>query len=36
MATRWFTRGVVLDRWFLHAADPVLPARRPAAVLSAP
>ncbi len=24
MATRWFTRSVVLDRWFLHAADPVL------------
>jgi flavin-dependent dehydrogenase len=35
MATRWFTRNVVLDRWFLHAADPVLPAKRSAAVLSA-
>jgi flavin-dependent dehydrogenase len=36
MATRWFTRSVVLDRWFLHAADPVLHVKRPAAALSAP
>ncbi|HEV8308102.1 MAG TPA: NAD(P)/FAD-dependent oxidoreductase [Methylomirabilota bacterium] len=27
MATRWFTRRVVLDRWFLHAGDAPL-ARR--------
>jgi menaquinone-9 beta-reductase len=36
MASRWFTRSVVLDRWFLHAADPVLPVGRPTAALSAP
>jgi flavin-dependent dehydrogenase len=36
MATRWFTRSVVLDRWFLHTADPVLPVTRPAPALSAP
>jgi hypothetical protein len=24
----------VLDRWFLHAADPVLPVKRPAPALS--
>jgi menaquinone-9 beta-reductase len=36
MATRWFTRSVVLDRWFLHAADPVLQLKRPEAALSAP
>jgi len=35
MATRWFAKSVVLDRWFLHAADPVLPAKRPAPALSA-
>jgi flavin-dependent dehydrogenase len=35
MSTRWFTRSVVLDRWFLHAADPVLPAKRSAPVLTA-
>ena len=35
MATRWFTKSVVLDRWFLHAADPVLPVKRPAPALSA-
>jgi menaquinone-9 beta-reductase len=35
MANRWFTRSVVLDRWFLHAADPVLSLSRPTPVLSA-
>jgi flavin-dependent dehydrogenase len=34
MSTRWFAKSVVLDRWFLHAADPVLPVKRPAPVLS--
>ncbi|HKK05849.1 MAG TPA: NAD(P)/FAD-dependent oxidoreductase [Gammaproteobacteria bacterium] len=24
LATRWFTRGVVMDRWFLHTHQPVL------------
>jgi len=35
MTNRWFTRSVVLDRWFLHAADPVLSLSRPTPVLSA-
>lgn len=35
MATHWFAKSVVLDRWFLHAADPVLPVKRPAPALSA-
>ena len=25
--TRWFTRHLVLDRWFLHAHDPALVSR---------
>jgi hypothetical protein len=24
LKTRWFVRGVVLDRWFLHANQPAL------------
>ena len=24
LATRWFSRHVVLDRWFLHAGEPAL------------
>ncbi|MFQ5731718.1 MAG: NAD(P)/FAD-dependent oxidoreductase [Planctomycetaceae bacterium] len=28
MASRWFARRVVLDRWFLHATDPPLPEPR--------
>jgi menaquinone-9 beta-reductase len=24
LATRWFVRGVVIDRWFLHANEPAL------------
>jgi flavin-dependent dehydrogenase len=35
MATRWFAKSVVLDRWFLHAADPVLPVKQAAPALSA-
>ncbi len=35
MANRWFTRSVVLDRWFLHAAEPTLELSRPAPALSA-
>ena len=27
LGTRWFTRHVVLDRWFLHAHDPALVSR---------
>jgi flavin-dependent dehydrogenase len=27
MATRWFSRHVLLDRWFLHAAHDALPVR---------
>jgi flavin-dependent dehydrogenase len=34
MSTRWFAKSVVLDRWFLHAADPVLALKRPAPALS--
>jgi geranylgeranyl reductase family protein len=36
MAMQWFAKNVVLDRWFLHAADPVLSLKRPVAALSAP
>jgi len=36
MATRWFTRNVVLDRWFLHSAEPVLALERVAPALTAP
>jgi geranylgeranyl reductase family protein len=36
MANRWFTRSVVLDRWFLHSSDPVLALERPAPALTAP
>ena len=35
MSTHWFAKSVVLDRWFLHATDPVLPVKRPAPALSA-
>jgi len=24
LGTRWFSRRVVLDRWFLHADEPAL------------
>ena len=27
LGTRWFTRHLVLDRWFLHAHDPALVSR---------
>jgi flavin-dependent dehydrogenase len=27
MSMRWFARGVILDRWFLHRHEPALPAR---------
>lgn len=27
LATRWFARHVVIDRWFLHAGQPALPGR---------
>ncbi|HLJ09560.1 MAG TPA: NAD(P)/FAD-dependent oxidoreductase [Planctomycetaceae bacterium] len=28
LATGWFSRHVVIDRWFLHANQPALPSRR--------
>lgn len=28
LATRWFARHVVVDRWFLHAGQPAMPERR--------
>jgi geranylgeranyl reductase family protein len=34
MANRWFTRNVILDRWFLHAADPALTVKRPEVALA--
>ena len=27
MGTRWFARHVLIERWFLHQAQPALPAR---------
>ena len=27
MATRWFSRRVILDNWFLHAKESALPQR---------
>lgn len=35
LATRWFTRKVVLDDWFLHARLPPLPTEPASAVLEA-
>jgi geranylgeranyl reductase family protein len=35
MANRWFTKSVILDRWFLHATDPVLAIDRPAVAVIA-
>jgi geranylgeranyl reductase family protein len=28
LATKWFARHVVIDRWFLHSGQPVMPERR--------
>jgi len=28
LATQWFARHVVVDRWFLHAGQPAMPERR--------
>jgi flavin-dependent dehydrogenase len=33
LATRWFTRKVVIDDWFLHARLPPLPPEAPASAL---
>jgi flavin-dependent dehydrogenase len=36
LATRWFTRRVVIDDWFLHARLPPLPPEAPASAVLEP
>jgi flavin-dependent dehydrogenase len=36
LATRWFTRKVVIDGWFLHARLPPLPPEAPASAVLEP